>query len=173
MCLGPLSRELTGVSSACGRRLHKAKRRVVAHTHSYLWTKWKRPALRFSHPWADGGPRSSSVPYQWSERPRGATQCGSGRSAKSLACSASEQYAEVTSSVTPSRLAAAYRRSKAAPRPGAWACPRLICLGRFRSGADRPREGAHQPSSMHGPRQRDSPLRDWSTGVASREAGLR
>ena len=75
--------------------------------------KWKRSACAASHPYAAGGPRSSSVPLRCSDLPGGATQLGSGCRRHSSACSASDRNALVMISATPSARAARSIRSNA------------------------------------------------------------
>jgi hypothetical protein len=92
--------------------------KLERNTQLYRCTKWKRSALRASHPYADEGPKSSSVPSRCSDLPGGATYFGSGRRLYSSACSASERYAEVMMKDTPSARAAAANRSKARTTSG-------------------------------------------------------
>ena len=91
---------------------------ISDHSHEYLRTKPKRPAFAASQPYAEDGPRSSSVAQRCSEWPGGATQRGSGWRAKSAACSASERYPETTTRSSSARRAAAAIRSKVAATSG-------------------------------------------------------
>jgi len=91
---------------------------TVSNSQLYLRTKPKRGAFAASQPYADGGPRSSSVPLRWRLWPGGATHRGSGFAANSRACSASDRKALVIVSATPSARAAAARRSKASATSG-------------------------------------------------------
>lgn len=86
---------------------------------AYRCTKWNRFAFAASQPYADGGPRSSSVPRRWSDVPGRATHFGSGWSANSWACSASLRQAVAMDRITPvSALAAEAIRSNAAATSG-------------------------------------------------------
>src|SRR6201994_3075157 len=84
----------------------------------YRWRNPKRVACASIQPYADSGPRSSSVAHRWREVPGGATHFGSGCAANSSACSASERKPETTISVMPSSAAAATILSYAAATSG-------------------------------------------------------
>src|SRR5205085_9151859 len=98
-------------------------------SHPYLRTKPNLREFASSQPYADEGPRSSSVAHRCRECPGGATQVGSGWAANSAACSASERKPELTPRVSPAALAAIAMWSKAAATSGRIPSPSRYARG--------------------------------------------